>query len=1504
MISMKKGLILLVLISANSLLVSVYPQAGQKFSGESDAFPNELRDFMGPNLNENQTALLNSFIAVWDSTLLSPESRQKVMAISNNMVVKRMRAVPHFESFITTVMNFINYDIDSELLEEWFTGLDNFVSRPGSQISLISSFVSSTGMLISDSLLYSSRAATWKINSNRFSFTNDTVFRIIIPETDIFCFTAHDSTYIYETEGEYIPVLRQWRGKRGKVTWEKAGYERNSVFASLGPYVLNTTESFFTADSVLFTNSTYFDKPVPGILNDRVISIPAPESATYPRFETYQNTFEIKDIYENIDFEGGLAFEGASVRGTGNQFTPASLEMFRNDTLYVRLNSASFIFNKETIRSQSTVFSLYIGQDSIYHSDIAFTYYVPGRELNTYRSRFPTSRSPYFSSYHQMDMYFEYLSWKLQESKITLSRARGSSLGQAYFESASYFNENEFQRLMGLDDYHPLYRVSKFSEYWYSETFPIDEFARWMQQSPEFTTGLCIDLANKGFLYFDRVNDEVTIKQKLYDYIDSYAKRKDYDVVSILSETESPLDNAVLDMRNYKMRINGIPGIFLSDSQNVAIYPYDRSIILEKNRSFEFNGVVQAGMITIYGNDFRFSYDTFKIKMPRVDSIALQVYTDERDEMGGLLAKNVEDLIQMTNAELLIDDPANKSGLKSLKQYPIFTAISDSYIFYDRIPGLEGVYPQSDFYFRLDPFVFENTDRLHETDLDLKGEFTAGNILPTLPQTLSLQNDKSLGFSYTTEDEGLDIYEGQARIFNEINMSNSGLKGHGRLDHLTASILSPEINMFPDSLISEAETFTIAASTLFPELSSENAMIRWYPEKDEWHAEIRDDGKFSIFDNGSELDGTVLLTSGGLSGNGNLSFTDSRLISSNILFTSSTLRADTATYNLKSVSGDGFAFIAEDANTYVDFEGQLSRFSLNSDSSVVKFPEINYICTMTDFEYDMNGKVLSMFQKGRESTTLMDGEQLLKQDMDNLEKPTFFSTHMVNDTLTFSATRGRYMLNEEKVIAEDVNYIKVADALIQPDSGILRINKGAKFDKLNESLIAINNRHLIHTARVDIINTRRYEASGIYDYVDEENSVQPIKFTEIVVDSLRSKGNGYIPQTQNFKLSPYFTFLGDVHLSSEKEHLNFLGSAGIIHDCDYIGSAPMKFNADIDPLNIMIPVSDKARDINANLITVGTYITVDSTHIYSAFLSPSKSWSDIALVGAQGWLVYDKASGIYKVSSREKLANPVLPGPLVSFNKAVCDVYSEGSIDLGLDYGLLDISAAGNVLHVTDSGLVNIKLILALDFHFSEPALGVMKDEIRFMAGLEGVDLSTDTYDMAMKNLIGADAASRLKEDMNLFGMARNLPADFKPELILNDLNLVWNDEYLAYRSEGKIGIGFIGSQALNVKVDGYVELQKRRSGDILDIYLKADNSTWYWFSYTRGVLMALSGNNNFNTILRDEKLNDRKHPDNSVRLPYTYMVGVQDRLENFLRRMERGTEDSDPGQDDIDFNQ
>lgn len=54
---------------------------------------------------------------------------------------------------------------------------------------------------------------------------------------------------------------------------------------------------------------------------------------------------------------------------------------------------------------------------------------------------------------------------------------------------------------------------------------------------------------------------------------------------------------------------------------------------------------------------------------------------------------------------------------------------------------------------------------------------------------------------------------------------------------------------------------------------------------------------------------------------------------------------------------------------------------------------------------------------------------------------------------------------------------------------------------------------------------------------------------------------------------------------------------------------------------------------------------------------------------------------------------------------------------------------------------------------------------------------------------------------------------------------------------------------------------------------------------------MTQAGNIDYNTLIANIKQRERKHPDSSVREPYTYMIAVEDRLARFLRRM-TATED------------
>jgi hypothetical protein len=1480
----------LAILTVILLLISplcLHSQVKSAFSGDATSFSKELTAYMGPNLKDDQIANLNKFLARWDSAAFSSDNMVRIMDISSQLSSRALRASPHFSDFIMTLNSFADYNIDKTSFTNWLSGLSELAFNPRFTNENIGRYFKNTSSMLKEKVLFDSGTVRWKVKNKNLEFRHDTVFCVSVSDATLTCYTQKDSTEIYKVTGIYYPEIQQFRGTQGKITWEKAG--SSDIYAELDKFTINTTKNIFTFDSVRFTNPTWFKKPVTGTLSDQAISFTNKDRANFPKFESYTKQFLIKDVYKGVNYQGGLSFEGANVKGTGQTYHPAAITLYRNDTLFVSINSQEFLFSKVGLNSQSVAASIYLRGDSIYHSNIGFSYVSATRQVNLFRNSNPVSRSPYFDSFHSIDMYFEYLSWNMNESKMVLSRARGASLGQAQFESSSFFNSDYFMSLMGHDDYHPLNRLVKFAEFYYSETFPVKEFARWLNKPEEAVTGLCMDLANKGFIFYNRVTNEVTIKKKTRDFLDSFARKKDYDAISIISETKAPVDNATLNLKDFKLTVNGVSGIVLSDSQKVAIYPYKQQIVIGRNREIKFDGVVKAGLFTIFGHNFNFSYDTFCIKLQQVDSIMTSVESDQADINGNKKIENISGLIQSGTAKLFIDNPGNKSGLKSYKQFPIIDVTSDTYIFYDKLAGLEDVYKKKDFYFRMDPFNFENIDHLSREDVNLTGEFVGGNILKPTRERLTIQENKSLGFNMAIPEGGIEIYEGRGRLFDSIKMSRNGLTGSGTLKHLTATTKSDLYKFFPDSMLTNASEFSMVRdeSGFFPTLNSRDVSVKWLTPKDEWIASTSKGKFFDMFANGTTLDGSVTLRPKQLSGKGTINMEDSKITSNQFNFTANSIKADTADYNLKSRTTEGgYAFIAGNAKTDINFDLKMTKFSLNTDSSMVKFPEIQYICTMTDFTYDIGKRVLNMETRGKKNTELMSPDKLLRVNFTTLDKPTFFSTNARNDTISFAAQKGSYHLDQEFIEAENINYIHIADALIQPGKGKITIDRRAKIQRLDSAIIAINNKHLLHSATIEIESSKRFSGSAIYDYTSENKQVQQINFPEISVDTLTTSAKGFIPATQKFNLSPAFTFSGDVKISARANFLTFNGSAGINNNCNGLKSLNVKFKSEIDPENVMIPVSDKPRDNNDNLVYSGSFIATDSLHIYPAFLSGQKSYADIPLVNSSGWLYYEKAKGRYLITSREKIADQSLHGNQISFDKNFCLLSSEGKINFGSNFDLLNLSGAGKVIHSLDSGKVNIETILALDFYFSDEALKLIVNDLRLIPSLKPVNLNSEFYNKGMKDLVGVSAATAIKGDIDLFGTPKNMPREFNFELLLNDVNLVWNEVSSSFRSTGKIGVGFIGQQAMNVYLDGFIDIQRRRSGDMIDIYLKASESEWYYFSYFRGVLMTQSSNSAYNGLIANTKLNDRKHPDSSVRVPYTYMISSEDRLKRFLRRM------------------
>lgn len=1464
-------------------------QVKSRFSGDLEKYKQEITAFMGPNLNAEQKAVFDAFISKWDSTSFGEETKTRIISVSGQLSARIMRAVPHYLDLFRSMNFFSSGNRGSRDVNNWLKGLGKIAGDPEAENEKVAQYLRNSVTILRDNTLYESGNTKWMLKDTEPEFVFDTAFHLVIKNGTLLCKILKDSTMISKATGVYFPHLMLFHGSKGTVTWEKAGFQPGDVYAEMDDYTVMTNRTSFSDDSARLYNSKYFKEPVLGSLSDQAVTFSNKEKATYPKFETYTKKFKIKNLFESVDYEGGLSFEGAIVKGKGENITPARISLYRNDTLYVKINSTDFLISKTGLNSLETAVTLYLNKDSIFHTNLGFSFFADKRQVNLFRTSVPVSKSPYYNTYHRLDMYFDYLTWDMNESQIIMSRPKGAAMGQALFESASYFNTFGFMRLMGIDDYHPLNRLVKFSEYYYSDTFPVTEFAKWMGRTREAVTGLCIDMANKGFVFYDRSNDEVTIKKKTRDYLDAYSKKIDYDVLSILSETSAPEDNAFLNLNNYDLTVNGVSEIFLSDSQKVAIYPAKKQIVIKKNRRIEFNGTIDCGLFKAFGNEFSFDYNTFTIDLKKIDSLKISVETEERDVYGNFKIRDVASLIQLGSAELFIDAPDNKSGLKSLKQYPIINARTYSYIFYDKIPDLEGIYKPEDFYFKVDPFIYENIDHYKMEDMKLPGDFMGGNILKPMRQNLEIRDDYSLGFSMIIPKEGIEIYDGRAVIFDTLRMSNGGLIGTGVMKHLTSTTVSERYQIFPDSMITKSTTFITSTDTTgkYPVLTSEEASIRWLTRSDEWIATNAKGKNFNMFANGTTLDGRINMTPEVMMGAGAIDMFDSRINSTMFSFSASEIKADTADYNLKSKTTAGYSFIAENANTNINFNTRLSTFHLNTDSSVVKFPEIQYFCTMTDFSYNMDTRILNMEQKGKSNTPLMTAQELLKLDRNRLDKPTFFATNAVRDTISFSSWKGTYHLDQEYIKAENINYIKIADALIQPDSGSMIINRRARIQQLQNALIAVNNKHILRNARVEIESTKRYTGSGIYDYLAQEREPQQISLNEISVDTMTTTARGTVPVSQNFMLSPAFSFSGDVVLSARADNLTFNGIAGISHNCNSIKSYALKFKSPIDPANVMIPVGEKTRDQNDNLIVSGAFLRNDSISIYPAFLSEQKSWTDIGVVKSTGYLFYDKPGARYLIAAREKLVDPKLPGNMLAFDNNFCVLSGEGKIDLGAKPDLVKLDAAGKLIMSVDSGKVDLETVIALDFHFLPDALKIMADELRMMPTLKPVNLNAETINKGMKDLLGTTVAAQVRDEMDLFGTSRSLPKDFPYELVLNDVKLKWDESTSSYRSTGRIGIGFVGPNPINVYVDGYVEVQKRRTGDLFDIYLKADGATWYYFSYVRGVLMTQAGSDNYNQAINKVKAGNRKDPRSNSRMEYTYMIAADDRLRRFLNRME-----------------
>lgn len=275
--------------------------------------------------------------------------------------------------------------------------------------------------------------------------------------------TPFDTIPLYNAHGILNLATRQFFGKGGRYTWERVELPGERVYAELGEYTLDIKENGFEADSVTFYYLDFYGEGIQGKLVDNMSGIDNPEGAEYPFFQGYGTDIVLREHMKNLDYEGGFVMRGQRRFGRGTFGDPARLTVKRpgGDTL-MHVEALEFPLETDQMKKDGCAFTLFVnrGQDSLFHGAVTFIYNPNIPQVEVFKNRRNQfSNQPIVSSYHNFDMYFEYMIYNLETDSIRFQALIDQPHKQSALISQDFFNLGLFKKFRGVMPFNPIARL-------------------------------------------------------------------------------------------------------------------------------------------------------------------------------------------------------------------------------------------------------------------------------------------------------------------------------------------------------------------------------------------------------------------------------------------------------------------------------------------------------------------------------------------------------------------------------------------------------------------------------------------------------------------------------------------------------------------------------------------------------------------------------------------------------------------------------------------------------------------------------------------------------------------------------------------------------------------------------------------------------------------------------------------------------------------------------------
>ena len=335
--------------------------------------------------------------------------------------------------------------------------------------------------------------------------------------------TPYDSLKIKSVNGTFLLKNRTLAGKQGFIEWPGQNSKFKRAVIQLKEFHLKKGRSdFWTPNATLQFDKLTGAGQVEGVFEFRSVSRPPQTLNGFPVFTSNNANVSVKLNDDKLSYVGGIQLKGNKLYGKAISRKPGTLKILDRRGNTVVLKSIEFFLGDSLVSMNSGSISILHGSDSIFHNPSGAKFDINTQKLLVLRNN---TLTPYKSSYFDVSMNVDLMTWNMGVDSITMEIMNGKDLLPATFESEDFFNLIRYKKLGRFLDFHPLNASVFYSRKYGLDEFYVGEMAVEFGIDERFAKGVGKVLSQYGFADYNATTGLLKLYPKAFLYYDALLKR-------------------------------------------------------------------------------------------------------------------------------------------------------------------------------------------------------------------------------------------------------------------------------------------------------------------------------------------------------------------------------------------------------------------------------------------------------------------------------------------------------------------------------------------------------------------------------------------------------------------------------------------------------------------------------------------------------------------------------------------------------------------------------------------------------------------------------------------------------------------------------------------------------------------------------------------------------------------------------------------------------------------